>query len=380
MDTVVAGTIAALTVDIAIYPLDTLKSRLQDPKRHVNFPEGKGMGRGLYQGIGPVLLASLPAAGAFFTTYESVKNLLAHPDSPFSHQNKSGVHVALGNAPVHLIASSVGELVSCAILTPAEILKQRAQVVNKELEASKAKTAGGSGRGNIASDAKASSSSSRSTGSNTLNQAPSQSTTSSALRAAQSYASESASSLRGSYVRGFLSLAGRNLPFTAIQFPLYEHFRARIGTSVGLKAYTSPEDGSLVLKKKEDSMLGEGTTASKVVGAIKDRLPGVTERRDRLSASDLGKTFLVAGGSAMGAGAIAAALTTPIDVAKTNIMLDQSGENKGGVFKTMARIHAREGVSGLLRGGLLRSVWTALGAGLYLGSYECGRQWWNNRG
>ena len=61
MDTLFAGTLSALTVDIAIYPLDTLKSRLQDPKRHIHFPDGKGMSKGLYQGIGPVLVASLPA-------------------------------------------------------------------------------------------------------------------------------------------------------------------------------------------------------------------------------------------------------------------------------------------------------------------------------
>ncbi|CAD6955477.1 unnamed protein product [Tilletia caries] len=373
MDTVVAGTIAALTVDIAIYPLDTLKSRLQDPKRHVNFPDGKGMSRGLYQGIGPVLVASLPAAGAFFTTYEKVKQLLAHPDSPLSHRSNSGVHAALGAAPVHLVASSMGELVSCAILTPAEILKQRAQVVNKELEAKKEKAKGGSGSGSGGAGQHSSQASSSSS---------SKSTTSGVIRAAQSYAAESASSLRGSYMRGFLSLAGRNLPFTAIQFPLYEHFRARIGTAVGLKAYTSPEDGSLVLKKKEDSALGEGSAVAKVIGAVKERVvPGGSTKREVLSVSDLGKTFLVAGGSAMCAGAIAAALTTPIDVAKTNIMLDsgKGGGKRGGVFKTMAQIHAREGVQGLLRGGLLRSVWTAVGAGLYLGSYESGRQWWNNR-
>ena len=33
------------------------------------------------------------------------------------------------------------------------------------------------------------------------------------------------------------------------------------------------------------------------------------------------------------------------------------------------------GVKGLFRGGLLRGVWTMLGAGLYLGVYESGRVW-----
>ncbi|KAL9933151.1 hypothetical protein V8E36_007869 [Tilletia maclaganii] len=370
MDTVVAGTIAALTVDILIYPLDTLKSRLQDPQRNVHFPDGKGMTRGLYQGIGPVLLVSLPAAGAFFTTYESVKRTLAHPSSPFSHHNKSGLHAVFGPAPLHLVASSVGELVSCAILTPAEILKQRAQVVNNELEREQGKN------GKSATSSSSASASKR-------RPTPPRSAASSVLRATASYASEIASSLRGSYLRGFLSLAGRNLPFTAIQFPLYEKFRASIGQSVGLKAYTSPEDGSVVLKKESDSILGDGSVAQTVGGAIKKRIPGVSSssasESERLTVSDLAKTFLVAGGSAAGAGSIAALLTTPIDVAKTNIMLDKSGGAEG-VFRTIGKIYAKEGAAGLMRGGVLRVFWTAAGAGLYLGSYESGRQWWNNRG
>ena len=33
------------------------------------------------------------------------------------------------------------------------------------------------------------------------------------------------------------------------------------------------------------------------------------------------------------------------------------------------------GVKGLFRGGLLRGVWTMLGAGLYLGVYDSGKIW-----
>ncbi|KAK0567216.1 hypothetical protein OC861_002813 [Tilletia horrida] len=354
MDTLFAGTLSALTVDIAIYPLDTLKSRLQDPKRHIHFPDGKGMSRGLYQGIGPVLVASLPAAGAFFTSYEYGKRVLAHPSSPFSKESNSGLHATFGPAPLHLAASAIGELVSCSILTPAEILKQRAQVVNKELEKDNKGSSGSTKQGS-----------------------PLQ------TKEIQSRLQ----SLRGSYLRGFVSLAGRNLPFTAIQFPLYEHFRAAIGQKVGLKAYTSPEDGTVVLEKPNDSWTGDGTSVKRAINAVKDKVPGLTPdpkaAQPRLSNRDLFNTFLVASGSAAGAGAVAALVTTPIDVAKTNIMLDQSGGGSGsgakGVFRTMAAVAAREGLVGLMRGGLLRTAWTALGAGLYLGSYETGRQWWNNR-
>ena len=38
-----------------------------------------------------------------------------------------------------------------------------------------------------------------------------------------------------------------------------------------------------------------------------------------------------------------------------------------------------EGVRGLFRGGALRSLWTALGSGLYLGVYESGRTYLEGR-
>lgn len=60
-----AGAAAAFTVDMLIYPLDTLKTRYQSqdfvPKT-ATAPNSKPLAlRGLYQGIGSVILATLPA-------------------------------------------------------------------------------------------------------------------------------------------------------------------------------------------------------------------------------------------------------------------------------------------------------------------------------
>lgn len=60
-----AGAVAAFTIDLLVYPLDTIKTRYQsqdyikaDPKSAAHKPLAL---RGLYQGIGSVILATVPA-------------------------------------------------------------------------------------------------------------------------------------------------------------------------------------------------------------------------------------------------------------------------------------------------------------------------------
>jgi hypothetical protein len=173
-----------------------------------------------------------------------------------------------------------------------------------------------------------------------------------------------AAPLGSTFTRSYLALAGRNLPFTALQFPIYESLRETFGAWAGLKAGTHKEDGGVDDVRTSEDFRRQAA-------------------RDQTSvAAEFGKAGLVAGGSAAVAGSFAAVVTTPIDVAKTRIMLDtgeQAGKQQLGVLATMRQIALKEGWKALMKGGALRGAWTALGAGVYLGSYEAGRLWWRDR-
>lgn len=137
-----AGAAAAFTVDVIVYPLDTLNTRFQSQdyvktyaagSRHRPLAPG-----GLYQGIGIVVLATLPAgerrpgrgsrparadvpgraAGVFFSTHEEAKRALSR-------------RVPLPAPAVHACASGVAEMASCLVLAPAEVVKQNPQMLRR---------------------------------------------------------------------------------------------------------------------------------------------------------------------------------------------------------------------------------------------------------
>ncbi|XP_073207145.1 mitochondrial S-adenosylmethionine carrier protein isoform X4 [Lepidochelys kempii] len=107
-----AGGIAGMCVDLILFPLDTIKTRLQSPQ---GFKKAGGF-REIYAGVPSVAVGSFPNAAAFFVTYEFVKSVLA-------------TVTPLYLSPVtHMAAASSGEVVACLIRVPSEVVKQRAQV------------------------------------------------------------------------------------------------------------------------------------------------------------------------------------------------------------------------------------------------------------
>lgn len=156
---------------------------------------------------------------------------------------------------------------------------------------------------------------------------------------------------------GYTALVGRNLPTTALQFPLFEYIRSNMTER---------------WRKREGK-------------------PGDSQSQSNLLVERAGLTGI----SAALSGTVASTVTTPIDVVKTRIMLSAgTGELEGGKRDSDVKQTTRtkkgplavgrdivrnEGVRGLFKGGLIRAGWTAVALGLYLSLYESGRFYLENR-
>ncbi|VDL54625.1 unnamed protein product [Hymenolepis diminuta] len=204
-----SGATAGLCVDLAVYPLDTIKTRLQSMAQSVK-PAGH---LHLFAGLPAVLFGSAPSAALFFCAYEVTKN----------RTTSEGILPWFSS----MMAACVGELVACVIRVPCETIKQRAQA-QPHL-----------GIAGVFSD------SLRSEG------------------------------LAGLY-RGYLSTIFRELPFSLIQYPIWEALKR------SMQRYNQHRNGGV-----GDGELSKGQFA--LCGAL--------------------------------AGAFAGACTTPLDVIKTRIML-----------------------------------------------------------
>jgi solute carrier family 25 S-adenosylmethionine transporter 26 len=170
-----------------------------------------------------------------------------------------------------MLAASLGEMTACLIRVPTEVVKQRAQAV----------------------------------------QHPSS-------RAALTHILRSYSGIklvRELYRGGGVTLM-REVPFTVIQFPLWEF-----------------------LKKYHTTRF----STTEKIGAIPSALYGSL------------------------AGALAAAVTTPLDVLKTRLML---APEKVAAGTMLARIVREEGGRALFAGVGPRTMWISIGGAIFLGSYQ----------
>lgn len=89
----IAGGIAGTSVDLSLYPIDTLKTRLQSS---TGFQASGGF-RGIYRGVGSAIIGSAPSAALFFVSYESIKGLFARKRELDAKYDRLGGELSLGN-------------------------------------------------------------------------------------------------------------------------------------------------------------------------------------------------------------------------------------------------------------------------------------------
>jgi solute carrier family 25 S-adenosylmethionine transporter 26 len=254
-----AGALAGTTVDLSLYPLDTLKTRLQSPAGFL----ASGGFAGIYSGVGSAIIGSAPGAALFFCTYEYTKSFLSarRPQGDWS-------------APAEqMVAASLGEVAACAVRVPTEVVKQRAQA----------------------------------------GQYPS---SLSALRGILSQ--HRMIGIPGVWMelyRGWAVTIMREVPFTVIQFPLWE----------AMKAYR------------------RGTAGKDTNSAVESGLFGSA------------------------AGGVAAGITTPLDVLKTRMML---AKEKTAMVPLLKQILRENGARGFFAGIGPRVLWISAGGAIFLGSYQ----------
>eukprot|EP00927_Polykrikos_kofoidii_P037382 TRINITY_DN3152_c0_g1_i1.p1 TRINITY_DN3152_c0_g1~~TRINITY_DN3152_c0_g1_i1.p1 ORF type:complete len:686 (-),score=68.69 TRINITY_DN3152_c0_g1_i1:162-2219(-) len=238
-----AGAVAGLSVDLTLYPLDTLRARLQAPAGFV----AAGGFSSLYRGIGIALVGSAPCSAIFFGTFEAVKapvgNLLY---STLGFQSQ---------VTTNAISALFGELTASFLRAPVEMFKQRQQT-------------------------------------HTVAQ-------------------------RTSLYVGWKATLVRDLPFSTIQYPLYNVVKGIIG-----------DYRQRPLDPWQAALCGSATSA------------------------------------------VAAALTTPLDLVQTRLMLDTTNTKPKTVSGMLFRIYSEEGVPGFFRGVFPRSLWMGLGGLIFLGTYE----------
>lgn len=251
----IAGGCAGTSVDIALFPLDTLRTRQQAPEGFIK----AGGFRQVYSGMLATAIGASPGAACFFATYEATKAMWRQASGGRDHW--------LG----HSFAASIGEVGASVVRVPTMIITQRMQVGQYK-------------------------------------------------RLSEAIRSISAERGIRSFYVGFWTTVAREIPFSLIQFPLYER-----------------------LKQIMAKWQGEPTSAFQ--GA--------------------------ACGSA--AGAVAAAITTPLDLVKTRMMLErdlQGPQVYRSTVGSLKRIAYEEGVPALFRGLGLRVSWITAGGFIFFGAYE----------
>ena len=120
LTSLIAGGLAGTSVDLALFPIDTLKTRLQSPHGFL----AAGGFSGVYRGVMAAAAGSAPGAALFFGTYEAMKpRIAAMQNSYYGGESSSRSSPAL----THMAAASIGESAACLVRVPTEVIKSKMQ-------------------------------------------------------------------------------------------------------------------------------------------------------------------------------------------------------------------------------------------------------------
>ncbi|GAA5800560.1 putative mitochondrial carrier protein [Helicostylum pulchrum] len=293
-DACIAGGIGGSTADFVMHSVDTVKTRLQGQpysrlQKYSSMVQAyklifrqEGVMKGLYAGVSPAMIGSLPGTTLYFAVYELTKRTL----------NEANVPEVIS----HLTAGSLGDLAGSIIYVPSEVLKTRLQLQGKY------------NNPHFVS------------GYNYKN-------TWHATKMIVRYDGF------GALFHGFRATILRDVPYSAIQFACYEQFK------------------KIAQRKYNGQHIPIGVDM--ITGSL--------------------------------AGAIAGAVTTPLDVMKTLLQTQQSGNNKpvgtklliepplkhyNGIIDGMVWNYKNQGLAGLFRGIGPRVFWTSLQSAIMFVVYE----------
>ncbi|KAL0426216.1 UNVERIFIED_CONTAM: Mitoferrin [Sesamum latifolium] len=269
----IAGSIAGSIEHMAMFPVDTLKTRMQAISSSSKTPSvtlRQSLGSiikleglaGLYRGIAAMGLGAGPAHAVYFSVYESSKKFLS-----IGNPNNSMVHAASG---------VLATVTSDAVITPMDVVKQRLQLKGSPYKGGRLREEGCDGRG------------------------------------------------IGAFYASYRTTVLMNAPFTAVHFATYE--AAKRGLMM------------------EVSRGGDD------------------------------ETLLVHATAGAAAGALAAAITTPLDVVKTQLQCQGvcgcERFSSSSMRDVVEAIVKKDGYGGVMRGWIPRMLFHAPAAAICWSTYE----------
>lgn len=111
MVSAIAGGVAGISIDFALFPVDSIKTRLQASSKKIDYTkEAKQVSK--YKGFLSAMLAAFPCAAVFWCTYEYSKFFL----------RKNTNHL-LPLSVQHMLAASIAEMSQALVRNPFEIVK-----------------------------------------------------------------------------------------------------------------------------------------------------------------------------------------------------------------------------------------------------------------